>query len=235
MNKKVQLFCIPYAGGNAELFDEFASCFNQNDNIDVIQMEYAGHGKRRKEPFYEDFQTMVEDMAGCINERICEDAKVAVFGYSMGSIVAYELFAQNLLKQKPDYMFFASHEAPDVEWDSKQYYGLDEEQFFYMIQQMGGFEKCSVDMLKNRFFRKLHFEPVKVDYELLGNYKMSKKVVVDVPAMVFYSSADIPTEDIMKWKDFLREGDEIIEMGDSHFFIREHAKDMACFFSHSLV
>lgn len=224
MNQKIQLFCIPYAGGNAEVFDELADGFCEN--IEVIKIEYSGHGKRRKEPFYGDFQEMTEDTAKQINELIDSKAKIAIFGYSMGSIVAYELYAQELLNKMPDYMFLASHEAPDVEWDSKKYYHLEDEEFFYMIQQMGGFERCTLDMLNNRFFRKLHFDPIKADYDLLCRYKMSKKVVIDVPSVLFYSSRDIPDDKIISWIPFLGDKSKIVELGENHFFIRDHGERM---------
>lgn len=222
---KIQLFCIPYAGGTAELFSELGGLFDEN--IEVIRLEYAGHGSRKKEDYYNDFQEMTDDLAEHINQLINPDAGLALFGYSMGSMVAYELFAQNKLIKKPDYMFFASHEAPDVEWESKSYCKFDDEKFFEMIQKMGGFERCTSDMLGNRFFRKLHFEPVRADYELLGNYKMSKKVLIDVPAILFYSSKDIAEESIKSWESFLIEHGIIREMGDDHFFIKSHASVMA--------
>lgn len=224
MNKKIQLFCIPYAGGNADFFDGFANAIG--GDIEVVPLEYAGHGKRRKEPFYMEFQEMVEDVAKLINEKLNPKLKTALFGYSMGSVVAYELFAQKILDKKPDFMFFASHEAPDVEWDSKSFFGFTDERFFDMIQQMGGFERCTVDMLQNRFFRKLHFEPVKADYILLGHYKMSKQVEVDVPSLLFYSASDIPREKIVRWKPFLGINGQMIELGDGHFFIRQCQNEM---------
>lgn len=224
MRKKIQLFCIPYAGGNADLFDTFASEFQ--DDVEVIKIEYAGHGARRKEPFYLSFQEMVEDVAVCINRNLKQEAELALFGYSMGSIVAYEIFAQHLLERELNYLFLASHEAPDVEWESKKYFHLDEEQFFSLIQQMGGFEKCSVEMLKNRFFRKLHFEPVRADYELLCHYVMSRKEKIDIPSILFYSAHDIPKEKILSWNTFLTEKSKVIEIGENHFFIREYGQDM---------
>lgn len=233
MSKKIQLFCLPYAGGTTEIFHEFSSYFNKN--IEVIALEYAGHGSRRKEAYYENFQLMVEDMAELMNQQMKLECEIVLFGYSMGSIVAYEIYAQGLLKKKPQNLFFASHEAPDVEWESKQYYKKSEEDFFHLLQNLGGFERCNLDMLQNRFFQKLHFEPVREDYRLLGQYKMSKKVKLDVPTVIFYSPVDIKRDNIQKWKDFLCEKSEFIEIGENHFFIRDYTKDMACIFLRYLV
>lgn len=226
--RKLQLFCIPYAGGTTELFDEFCSFLPKE--IIAERIEYSGHGKRISEPFYETFYEMVSEVAGQINDRIEEDADIALFGYSMGSIVAYELMAQELLAKKPVGVMLASHESPDHEWESKEYFMSDDETFMKLIQDMGGFERCTPAMLKNRFFRKLHFDPVRADYNLIGDYKMSRKIELDVPALFFYSSKDIPTEHTKAWKPFLGKQGKIVEMGENHFFIREHAKEMADMF-----
>lgn len=228
--KRLQLFCIPYAGGTTELFDEFCSFLPKE--IIAEKIEYSGHGRRISEPFYETFNEMVSEVAGQINDRIEGDADIdiALFGYSMGSIVAYELVAQELLLKKPVCVMLASHEAPDHEWESKEYFMCDDETFMKLIQDMGGFERCTPSMLKNRFFKKLHFDPVRADYHLIGDYKMSRRVELDVPALFFYSAKDIPTEHIEAWRPFLGSQGKIVEMGDSHFFIREHAKEMADMF-----
>ena len=225
MSRKKQLFLIPYAGGTGEVFDDFIRYLDKS--ISTVKIEYSGHGSRRKEAYYDTFQEMTEDVAGQINAQLEKDADIAIFGYSMGSIVAYELVAQGLLNVKPSCVLLASHEAPDVEWESKSYYRMDDMIFFQKIQDMGGFERCTPEMLRNRFFKKLHFEPVREDYRLLGNYKMSKESVIDVPAILFYSKEDIPKKHIRKWEPFLGEKSKVIEYGGGHFFIREYAEKMA--------
>ncbi|MGN0394755.1 MAG: thioesterase II family protein [Coprococcus sp.] len=230
--RKIQLFCIPYAGGTAELFDGFCSFLPEE--IIAEKIEYSGHGRRISEPFYKTFNEMVRDVAVQINEKIADDTDIALFGYSMGSIVAYELMAQQLLDRKPVGIMMASHEAPDHEWESKEYFMCDDITFMKLMQDMGGFERCTPDMLKNRFFRKLHFDPVRADYNLIGDYKMSRKIELDIPALLFYSSKDIPTEHIKEWKPFLGKQGEIIELGENHFFIREYAEKMACTFCNAI-
>ena len=90
------------------------------EHSELIATEYAGHGKRRKEDFYDTFEAMVRDVAGQINDSWDGESEVALFGYSMGSIVTYEMWAMGLLEMKPGHIFLAAHEAPDLEWESKK-------------------------------------------------------------------------------------------------------------------
>ena len=153
MNRKIQLFCIPYAGGIADSFRELAEllalsqgskCTAEAESMLVegnvvhsgnstaadmtsekaveilpVLLEYAGHGTRKTEPFYADFDEMTEDIAGQIREKRIPEYEFALLGYSMGSIVLYEILAKELLGEVPCHIFVAAHEAPDIHWECK--------------------------------------------------------------------------------------------------------------------
>lgn len=214
-------FCIPYAGGTVEIFDNFATVVDE-----CVCIEYAGHGKRRKEAYYTTFEEMVYDVASCINEQSKKGEDIALFGYSMGSVVVYELLARELLHANVLYVMLASHESPDKKWDSMEFKDKTELEFFREIQRMGGLKNVDEKMLDNKFFRRLHFEPLWADYQLIGDYKMSKQIKLDIPATFYYSANDVAPEDAQEWAKFLGDKGEIIEIGDDHFFINQHYKEM---------
>lgn len=83
--------------------------------IDVIPIDYAGHGKRILEDFYTDFQEMVSDVATKIISQL-NGKPFAILGYSMGSLVAYEVYYEisRRTKKLPVHMFFAAHMPPEL-------------------------------------------------------------------------------------------------------------------------
>ncbi|MBR2315549.1 MAG: thioesterase [Clostridia bacterium] len=223
--KKIQLFCIPYAGGKAEMFDSLAE--HLCENIEVTAVEYSGHGARTKEDFYSTFDKMTDDVASLINGQIDEAAEIALFGYSMGSVVAFELLRRKLLKKPPKYLFIASHEAPGEHWESMEYCKLDDRAFADMLMSFGGFDKIEDRMLTNRFFRKMIFDPIRADYNLIGNYNLSDVSPIDIPVTMLYSDKDVPTQSALKWQNRFSQQVEFIMMGDNHFFIRELYPEVA--------
>lgn len=226
MTENIQLFCLPFAGGGADAFQGLAKEL-EGENIEIVTFEYAGHGTRRMEEFYPDFDSMVSDAAEFIAARRKPDAGYALLGYSMGSVVTYELMAQSRLSGTPEHIFLAAHEAPDVEWPGKAYYDLKDEEFLETLKTMGGFEKLDEKTLNNRFFQKLYLKPIREDYRLLAMYQMSKAIVLPAETTMFYATGDIPTQAIRKWDPFFGPGSEYISIGENHFFIRDHAKEMA--------
>ena len=217
--KEIQLFCIPYAGGKADMFSDLAGCLDSR--IEVIAVEYAGHGGRSKEAFFTSFKEMTDDTARQINERLDPEKETVLFGYSMGSVVSFELIQKNMLKKKPYYLFIASHEAPGEHWDSMEYCKLDDRQFADMLITFGGFEQIDDKMLTNRFFRRMIFDPIRADYNLIGSYELTDTALVDIPVTMFYSDKDVPTPAAKKWQNRFSGEMEFIMMGDNHFFIRE--------------
>ncbi len=224
MNNAVQLFFMPFAGGSARSFDMLRPYLA--DEFEVHVFEYAGHGTRRKEPFYESLQAMARDAALFVTQRR-NNRPYALFGYSMGSLVVYEMFAQEAILDPPVHFFLASHDSPDSRWEGQHYYGMQEEDFILMLRKMGGLDRVDDKTLHNRFFQKIYMEPIREDYRLLAEYTMSSRVVLPAPVTMFYAPADITKERIERWKPFMPQGSNIIAMGEKHFFLESHGKEIA--------
>jgi surfactin synthase thioesterase subunit len=225
MSKRVQLFCIPYAGGMAEAFRQLGACLE--DEVQVIALEYAGHGTRRKEPFYPSFEELQEDVIRQIREQREEGIAYALLGYSMGSVAAYGAAAAFDGDPYLCHVFLAAHEAPDIEWRGTAYAAMDDHSFMEMLIELGGFEKVDEKLLQNRFFRQLYFQPIREDYRLLAGYQLKEKQILHHPVTIFYAPQDLESRQIRTWDGFAAEPIEYIELGESHFFIRQHAKEMA--------
>lgn len=225
MSKKVQLFCIPYAGGRKDYFNVIKKYLNPD--IEIISVDYAGHGKRKKEDFYPNFDSMVDDMALQFNARWNRESETVIFGYSMGSVVAYEMLAQQKLDFKPIHIFLAANEAPDIEWDSKEVCHLSNEELAEFLVTLGGFGKFDKKMLNNKVFMNMYFNPIVHDYQLLGAYKMSSYMKIDGDVTLLYSSKDIEEDRFMEWKRFVNESSRFYDIGKNHFFMTEYPKEVA--------
>lgn len=223
--RPIQLFCLPYAGGGPDFFDALREHLDARITLDAF--EYAGHGKRIKEPCYADFGALADDAQAYINSRLLPDHALMLFGYSMGTIGVYEMIARGMLNRLPDHIFLASHEAPDGHWDSKRYQNMSDEEMWETMKQFGGFDDSNDRLMNNRFFRRLYFEPLRADYRLLGTYPANHRGQFDMDVTVMYAPQDIPSELVRGWESFCRAGSEFIELGDNHFFLKSCPEQVA--------
>lgn len=219
----MRLICVPFAGALKRNFDGFAACFD--GEMEVTVLEYPGHGSRYREPFAEDFDKLAENMAEQVISAASGEDYV-LFGYSMGSIAAYEMAVRELIP-RPKLIVEASHRPPNIEWDSKTYIHLDDRTFWSKIKLLGAMDGMDESLLDNNVYRRMYFNPIREDYRLISTYKANRKKISGVPAVCFYSPKDVPDDEMDQWRMFFDEDIEIYPMGDDHFFIFDHAEEMA--------
>lgn len=219
-----QLFCLTYAGGNASFYDEIASDLQ---GIDVVELEYAGHGTRHDEPYYESFEELAEDMYSAIKDSF-SGCKYSLFGYSMGSISVVEVLRRILADDQfpnPDRVFIAAHE-PHTKAELEDFSSgeLDE----YVKQRTIMFGAVPEVLIDNKAFWRMYLPLYRADYSLIGSYKFENlDIRTDIPATVFYSATDTPVEDMLSWKKYFTGKCNFYEYEGNHFFIKEHHREMA--------
>lgn len=222
----MKLFCFTYAGGNADFYDQIKGCLEPE--VTVKALEYAGHGKRRKDPFYASIQEMAEDMYSLLKAELCEDESYAIMGYSMGSIVAVEVLKRILSGNevnKPEHVFLAAHE-PFTKSELRGYSSdeMDEEVKRRTIQ-FGGIPER---LIHNNSFWRMYLPLYKADYSMLGKYSFEElDLNATIPATIFYSESDTAYEDMVEWKRYFIDFCDFRCYSGTHFFIQEHYEEMA--------
>ena len=222
--KNKQLFCLTYAGGNASFFDEIEKDLEE---YNVIKLEYSGHGTRHKEPYYNSFDELSEDMYSLLKSSYT-DGEYALFGYSMGSISLVEVLRKILDRDEipvPTHVFLAAHEphtkAELADFSSGE---LDE----YVKQRTIKFGAVPEVLLKNKTFWRMYLPIYRADYSLIGKYQFENlKLKTKIPATIFYSETDTPTENILQWKDYFVGECSSYNYEGNHFFIQEHHQEIA--------
>lgn len=89
MEKKIQLFLLPFAGGSSLSFMRLNRFLDKS--VEAITIEYPGRGKRSNEEFIEDYDSFVKDIEHAIIKKRNVELPFAILGYSMGSAIAYDL------------------------------------------------------------------------------------------------------------------------------------------------
>jgi medium-chain acyl-[acyl-carrier-protein] hydrolase len=137
--RKINLFCIPYAGGSAVNFHKWKQYLDPE--IVLRPIELAGRGKRINEPFYKDVAEAVEDIFRIIETEL-QQSPFAIFGHSMGALISYEL-VQKIRKinisQPLLHLFLSGKGAPHVNRaDEKKYHLMNDREFRKEVLELGG-------------------------------------------------------------------------------------------------
>ncbi len=222
--RKPQCFCFPCAGGAATFFQGIEKDL---PDAELVKMEYAGHGTRRKEPFYRDFGELAEDMVSRLRSAYT-GGTYALFGYSMGSIALAEVLKRILADPGfpvPCCAFLGAHApGPKAELEGFRPDELDE----WVRERTIRFGAIPERIQRNASFWRMYLPLYRADYTIIGKYEFDKlDLRTDVPAAVFYSETDTPRREMEAWRKYFTGECGYYAYPGSHFFILEHHAEMA--------
>lgn len=92
-HSRLNLICFPYAGGGAQLFNNWQAAFG---DVQICAVQYPGRGSRVREPAFTDCRELVQAFVPHLLPFL--NKPFAFFGHSMGAIIAYEV-ARHLQQQ----------------------------------------------------------------------------------------------------------------------------------------
>ena len=223
MNKP-QLFCFTYAGGTSSFFKGIA---NDLPEINLVALEYSGHGSRHGEQLYKSFDELAEDMF-CMIKSSYEYGGYSLFGYSMGTISLIEVL-KRVMKQReiplPDYVFLAAHEPKT----KAELSGFSSGELDDLVKErtirFGGVPER---LINSKIFWRTYLPLYRADYSIIGKYNFDElSMVSQIPAVVFYSESDTKKNDIEQWRNIFTGECDFFQYEGNHFFINKHHEEMA--------
>ncbi|MBU3198548.1 thioesterase [Clostridium estertheticum] len=166
-----KLFCIPYAGGSAMIFNRWKE--HVNDNIDIINIELSGRGARFNEPLYDSFSDIIDDLSTIVINQI-GDSEFAFFGHSLGGLLAYELsyIIKGKINRNPFHMFLSGVNAPMLKEEKTFLHLISNEELKDLIKKMGG---TPDEILNNEKVFDVFLPIIRSDFKAYDTYRYSTK------------------------------------------------------------
>ena len=234
MNKRVQLFIFPYAGGSIAAMKRLTDLIDEH--IEVITVEYAGRGTRAKEPLAENIWEFMNDaVAFCLDRRdTC--VPYAVLGYSMGSILAYEILYKKAIPGELIHLFLSAEvSAKERSCELAKAKHPTQDRILERARMLGGLDDR---MLINKRFSEIYIKPMISDYKLFFDYRFDEQEhdrKIHADTTFFYCENDTPLEEVRKWSELIDGKFVYYEMGDNHFFVNRYYKKIAELINETLV
>jgi medium-chain acyl-[acyl-carrier-protein] hydrolase len=217
----IDLYCIPYAGGTAKvIYNGWQK--HLPPTIRVVPLELAGHGHRITEPFHASVQAVVADMLSQIKAR-GGGSEYAIYGHSMGSLVAYELCraldAEGL--PTPATLFVSGRRPPHRCPRSRNIHLLSDAALLREMEKLGGTPK---EFFEDPNLIKAFLPIFRSDYRLLERYHFEPPIQSVAADIVFlYSESDsvVAGADKREWAEYTSSAFSVKSFPGGHFFINE--------------
>ncbi len=221
-NRKVKLFCIPHAGGSALKYYKWKKYLS--NSVELYPVELSGRGKRFVAPLYNSFEEATEDICEIVKTEL-DGTMYAVFGHSMGSLLAYELI--NKLKEQnfyaPIHVFFSGRHPPHVKVENAIHFMNDID----FIAEIIKYDGIPQGLLNNKEILDFFIPILRADYRIIENYRYYfKNYKFEFDISVFSGNKDrsIKIESLEDWGKYTKKRCIIYEFQGGHFFLDENVE-----------
>lgn len=209
-----QVFCLPHAGGNSVHFRAWNWL---NPYARVVPMDLPGHGSRLGEPLVEDWEQLASGLAETVAEQV--DGPYALFGHSLGSLLAFDISHRLLARGLPPALLAAAgRNGPSTQPAHRPVHHLPEPQFIGALHKLGGMPDA---LLGQPELLQMLLPVLRADLRLAERYERPAVPPLPVPVMAFAGADDPMTDDhgMLAWKRETTSTCELVFLEGGHFFL----------------
>lgn len=220
-NKKIKLFCIPYSGGSATTYLKWKD--SVSSDVEIVPIELSGRGKRIYDPLYDNLNEAAEDVANYILSKYNRGDIYAIYGHSLGSLIAYETYYRLIekIEQPPCHVFFSGRRAPQVIGEKTEYYKLPDDEFVDIVADYGGTTK---QVMENSELRSMFLPILRSDFKIAETYQWEEKkekMKSDITILNGTLDYSVQPYNMEDWEYCCDKNTNILEVKGGHFFLFE--------------
>ncbi len=218
-----RLYCLPHAGGSASMFVPWSRGL---DGVALRPVEPPGRGTRLGQTPYTRITDLVGDLARTFLAEE-QDSRYAVYGHSLGALVAFELLRElrRLGAPAPVHLFVSGCLAPDdPTQDLDPPIGsLTDAQVADMLRRIGGTPE---HLLRDKSAMRLVLPPFRADFELKQSYVFRPQAPLDVPITAIAATADrrVGAAPMRGWEGHTATRFALHTISGGHFAVLEQAE-----------
>ena len=219
-NPRVRLYCFPYAGGNASIFNSWTQISRE---VEISAISLPGRWLRQSEDAISCMQTICLELADAIRDD--SDVPYAFFGHSMGGILAY-LVAQELRTHGamlPDHIFVSGCQAPHTVSKFSSRKRVDEmhpDELFGYISLLAG---TPLELLADEFMRERIASAIVPDLIAIDNWCYVESKPLPKSITVFAGCRDpvVKANLAREWRRHTSCDFSFYLLNGDHFFIND--------------
>lgn len=214
---RLRLFCLPYAGGGAGIFQGWSTGLPAD--IEVCPVQLPGREIRMMEPAFRHIDPLVDTLVPALLPYL--DRPYAMFGHSMGALIAFEV-ARRLTGRHglpPRWLFVSGHRAPQLPDPDPPIHHLPDEQFIAELRRLKGTPE---EILQHAELMQLLLPRLRADLALAETYTYRADAPLACPISAFGGSRDseVSLAELEAWHEQTTDRFRSRLIPGDHFFLQ---------------
>ncbi|WP_432154156.1 thioesterase II family protein [Streptomyces tricolor] len=226
----VRLVCLPHAGGSASFFFPVATALAPT--VEVLAVQYPGRQTRRHEPGIDNIPEYADQIFAAL--RHLDDQPLALFGHSMGAVLAYEVALRMRDAQLPSpvRLFASGRRAPSRYRDERVHAATDED----VLAELRTLSGPNQAILADPEVLAMFLPAIRSDYTAIESYRHDPGRLLDCPVTVLTGDADPRTtlDEAHAWAEHTTGPTDVHVFPGGHFFHVERSAEVIALLSRSL-
>ncbi len=219
-----RLFCIPPAGRGASAFRAWPDYLPPSVEVNAVQL--PGRENRIMEEPLSDVRSIVDRLAEIVEPEL--GARWAVFGHSMGALVAFELVRELRRRgsRPPEHLFASGFRAPQVPGRHPPIHTLTDDAFVAEVNLR--YEAVPAEARANAELLELFLPGLRADVAVCDTYSYAEDAPLDLPIHAFGGDGDhhVTVADLEAWREQTTTSFELTLLPGGHFFVESARRDL---------
>lgn len=216
----VRMVCFPHSGGSAAYF--FPVSRGLSPDVDVLTVQYPGRAERRAEPCVTDVRAMADLV---VDELLpwC-DRPLALFGHSLGGMVAFEVALRlQELGTPPVALFASGRRAPSAQRDEPYMHLAAEDHLMEVVLDLGGTGGTVRSPAAEQLLR-LALPALRGDLQAAETYRYRPGPLLTCPVTVLNGDADsrVTLREATAWRRHTAAATTFRWFPGGHFYLDSH-------------
>jgi medium-chain acyl-[acyl-carrier-protein] hydrolase len=221
--RRVRVFCFPHAGAGASVYHHWTAAAPANVEFRAVQL--PGREERLAEKPLTDLNALVSATAQEV-ERY-GDRPFALFGHSMGALIAFELarWFQTAGGPLPIHLFVSGRRAPHLPPSRPPLHNLPPGAFETAVFDLAGTPR---ELLADDEFMALIGPVLRADLTLCETYQYRSAAPLEMPVTVFGGTHDreATPDELEAWRSHGLDVRGVQLFSGHHFYLRDHVADV---------
>lgn len=215
---RVRLFCFPYAGGGASFYRPWIACLAPDVHVHPVQL--PGRETRMREDSHDRLEPLVAALADALRPHL--DRPFALFGHSMGALIAFELTRELVRRQAPApvRLLVSGFRAPQLPRGAVTRHDLPEPALVAELGRLGG---TPPEVLAHPELMELMLPLLRADFAVVETYAHREAPPLECPISAFggVDDEDAGEAQMDAWRAQTRGAFALHMFPGGHFFLKD--------------